>query len=55
MGWNDREPHFSRINRRADEIEEKDGLPYEAAYEKALDTYIDDIKTAEKGDGDAAG
>ncbi len=44
MGWNDREPHFSRINRRADEIAEKEDLPYEAAYEKAVDTYVDDIK-----------
>jgi hypothetical protein len=51
MGWNDREPHFTALEKLRDEILEALGLDYysatdedrETAYEQALDVYLTDV------------
>ena len=51
MGWNDREPHFTALEKLRDEILEALGLDYYSAtdedrytsYQQALDIYLTDV------------
>lgn len=44
MGWMDREPHFSQITNRQDELEEE-GMTRTAAWEIAYDECVDRLQS----------